>query len=253
MGELCHQVHADPVVVDALRMVFATPRACCVLHGDADLFTEGPGDGRALHIHSVLWNDGIVPVHRLSPTLALRRILQEHGRSTDSNNTAAVIYSPNNSSICRLHLVDRCRFGEDCRLLHVCKHIVSFDHQGRQMQPSYITATPGSPDATPPYRHHNSMGPPSPLVSLLPPPAEELPVPPPLPVFNLSLDACPTPSTPESPGEATPGSFDYRCGSSRMRRGSIGGSESSSWTHEPYRVWDSLSLALKQAAVIEVA
>ena len=124
-GFYCHQVHADPAVVDHLRQQVQSLPLCCVTHGDED-HTEGSSDSRAILIPSLKWNDGLVPIARFSFTRGLQNVLQQN-LTTVFRNEIAIVASGSDSNICRLHVLDRCRFAEDCKFLHVCKEIAFAD------------------------------------------------------------------------------------------------------------------------------
>lgn len=228
-GFNCHQVHADPLVVERLRMQVQSLPVCCTTHGDGD-HTDGPHDPRLLLVSNLLWNDGLIPIHRLSNTVGLQRIVQMN-QVVLIGDRPAIAATGSFANICRLHVVDRCRFAEDCKFLHVCKQVAAQD-------PLFQSAHSGSPSHQRPAFTSYSRGgpmPPSPL--FVPSAVHEMPQ-----VLNLSITepGCATPPTPVSPGEASPGASS--------RRYSSNGAE---WTHEPYRMWESLSHTLQKLAPVE--
>lgn len=236
-GFNCHQVHADPLVVERLRMQVQSLPVCCTTHGDGD-HTDGPHDPRLILVSNLLWNDGLIPIHRLSNTVGLQRIVQMN-QVVLVGDRPAIAATGSFANICRLHVVDRCRFAEDCKFLHVCKHVAAQDplfqsaHSGR---PQHQRQAFTSPNAS--YSRGAPM-PPSPL--FVPSLVHEMPQ-----VLNLSITepGCATPPTPLSAGEASPGAMER----SSSRRYSSNGAE---WTHEPYRMWESLSHTLQTLAPVE--
>jgi hypothetical protein len=117
---LCHQVHADPFVVHQLRMQVERLPMCCVDHGDDD-FTFGLSEYRVVKLPGRIGQT--VPMRSLSITNGLRSLLQ----AADAAEAPLIDLSHSGISLCRLHLIDRCRFAEDCKFLHVCKQLVSVD------------------------------------------------------------------------------------------------------------------------------
>jgi hypothetical protein len=125
-GFNCHQVHADPSVVEHLRQQVQSLPTCCVQHGDAD-FTDGTNDERIVLVPSLSWNDGLIPIRLFSPTAGLGAILQLDQTTIFRNRSAIVAYGSDASTICRLHVLERCRYAEDCKYLHICKQVLLGD------------------------------------------------------------------------------------------------------------------------------
>jgi hypothetical protein len=110
-GAQCHQVHADPALVMALRAQAKQLPTCCLNHGDvnADRVMLDWRD------RSLSFEGKLVPVSSMAFSLALDRLLSE----VDTPVVKAHVHQ-----ICRLHGSDRCRFSEDCRFLHICRQIM---------------------------------------------------------------------------------------------------------------------------------
>ncbi|CUE84135.1 Hypothetical protein, putative [Bodo saltans] len=134
-GQMCHQVHADPYAVHELRLQVDRLPLCCVEHGDQDFTSSNNNasslitnpDRMCIRVPKLSWNNGLIPIRNLSFTQGLLTILQNH-QSANANNAVAasdVIDLTSNShvNLCRLHIIDRCRFAEDCKFLHVCKNV----------------------------------------------------------------------------------------------------------------------------------
>lgn len=275
-GQLCHQVHADPYVVHELRMMVERLPLCCVEHGDQD-FTVGGGDGGgsvahlipnadrlSLRVPHLTWNNGLIAIRNLSFTQGLRQILlQHHHHATKHSDHTALpdivdlTLSATHVNLCRLHIIDRCRFAEDCKFLHVCKSVAQ--------QPEYLQML-ASPQQQAPLQDecssHQRAYPQltksevasSSLYPLPPPPVAATAA-----AADASSHAAPTaqlqlldllPSTPSSPSSAEDDS-----GSASITEPSLTGSfatsasispmitkkyRGSSWSYDPYSALGSL-------------
>lgn len=118
-GDNCYQVHVDPATVDRLRIDVENMPCCCLLHGDCNCHLVDPAcyEGRSLLIAGQ-YN---VPLSRVAYTAGLQRVLQEEAMSVPVNP----------SVLCRLHgQRGGCRFGADCKFVHVCCSILRSDLAG---------------------------------------------------------------------------------------------------------------------------
>lgn len=206
-GEMCHQVHADPAIIDILRQQVERLPICCVVHGDTD-HTKGADDAREVVVEGLSWNGGAIPLNRLSYTAGLAKVMEMHERNSPN---AKVMVASHNISICRLHVMDRCRFAEDCKFLHVCKEVVYSD-QAFMQSLQYGSYTPPMTYHTPMFQHE---APPTFQQTMLPPSQST----------NSLAESTNTP--PESPNALT---------KSPSRNSSMDGS---TWKHEPY-MWMAL-------------
>jgi len=108
-GSKCHQVHADPEFVTSLREKALSAKNCCAAHGDvhstgfssvATTVTIYAGDDE--HCYSLM---------SFARTAFLDGIL----RSAATKGARAPL-----SKVCRLHSQSRCKFGKDCKNIHLC-------------------------------------------------------------------------------------------------------------------------------------
>ncbi|GET88543.1 hypothetical protein, conserved [Leishmania tarentolae] len=111
--ENCYQVHVDAAIVEQLRADAKNMPCCCFQHGDCNghLMDRTAYEGRSLGIAGQF----SVPLTRVAYTAGLQRVLQDQ--------PACASVKP--SVLCRLHgQPGGCRFGADCRFVHVCCQIL---------------------------------------------------------------------------------------------------------------------------------
>jgi len=106
----CHQIHADPTYVNHLRRRAAEGSTCCAAHGDPS---------SALYVNmkrmvTIVDSNGAPAVYPLS-CFGLTQLLEQLLRS----NQGMCRVSAN--KICRLHTQSRCKFGRDCKNIHLCR------------------------------------------------------------------------------------------------------------------------------------
>lgn len=109
----CYQLHADPTVIQALRLEAENQTCCCIRHGDCNehLWDFTPTDTRSVSIAGQF----AIPLTHTAFTTGLQRVLRD--------DRASVPVNP--SAVCRLHgQCDGCRFGADCKFVHVCRSIL---------------------------------------------------------------------------------------------------------------------------------
>lgn len=114
-GMHCHQLHADPVVVDMLRAEVSMRTSCCPEHGEEVTQPSVPELNPELK-HVVLDNHRI-PAARVATTNGMRRMVVEASKD-DAKREALTLQR---AQVCRLHLQGRCRYAEDCNFVHLCR------------------------------------------------------------------------------------------------------------------------------------
>lgn len=194
-GIHCHQVHAAWDVVSALRDQVGDLPRCCVFHGDEDIggvLSKCSWLSNAfIHIPESTYEDGYIPLDRTGYTIPVARLLNElppdvcvavenykravmEGRPP-REGPPKIVLEAGDIPICRLHIVDRCRYAEECSFLHLCREVAEHnpklplgrrsrskvpqkkslfsvsDSQGPQFYP-YFAPSPKE-FATPPYSH----------------------------------------------------------------------------------------------------
>jgi len=123
---------------------------CCKLHGDDAMVPE-----RYEHQYQVKFGGGsgnTIPMHRVAMTQGLARYIDEfeQNNGTPSENCAEkTTLTPGVTTICRLHGQDRCRFGHDCKFVHICKELMWAEVSGAGHSRRHTS------NATPPSQHHN--------------------------------------------------------------------------------------------------
>ena len=138
-GARCNQVHADPIFVAALRERAMSSNGCCARHGDVNsesLLHFAPGTpGAAV----VIVDDGeerTYPLGSFSRTGALDNAL----RRVSVGQSARVMAS----RVCRLHRQGRCKFGRDCKNVHLCRDAAPLQAHlnAAATKPFTVTASP---------------------------------------------------------------------------------------------------------------
>ncbi|CCW66278.1 unnamed protein product [Phytomonas sp. Hart1] len=185
-GDLCHQVHADPNVVEILRQEALHAPSCCHLHGAKCNFESFPlgltftlvdslkdcpksqnsstSKGGSAQSGRTNKAETDPKEEAKSPSRSVRqKSLQQLPTGTVisihslcptnylwalySQKVSSHIYLPKNK-ICREHQVGLCHFGEECNFLHLCREI-PIDLP----TPSNGTSTLHSPSFTPMMLH----------------------------------------------------------------------------------------------------
>ncbi|CCW65566.1 unnamed protein product [Phytomonas sp. EM1] len=113
-----------------------------------------------------------IPISRCSYTLALRRLLTDRdlqnaplfwtGKNGDKMN---LVLDASNVILCRMHIIDRCLYAEECKFLHLCKEIALLNpdlihSMGLQMEQRQLTRSPRHACSML-YQYHPSMASPS--------------------------------------------------------------------------------------------
>lgn len=107
-GSKCHQVHADPSYVGALREKALSAKNCCSCHGD--VHSTGFSATATVTIFSGT-EEMLFPLASFARTSFLDAVLRNKS-----------LYGPRApaAKICRLHAQSRCKFGKDCKNIHLC-------------------------------------------------------------------------------------------------------------------------------------
>lgn len=111
-GARCNQVHAAPEYVDHLRAVAASTKSCCARHGDVhstSFIAES-----TVNLVNENGSETTYALVDFARTAALDNILR---RSKQHGSVARV----QSSRICRLSQRSSCKFGKDCKNIHLCR------------------------------------------------------------------------------------------------------------------------------------
>jgi hypothetical protein len=138
VGGKCHQIHADCDFVRKLREAAISCSTCCGLHGDAHSKEHAAAE-RTIVIVSQTNTHVPVPLKRFAATQGLSAIL--HSRHGGASATVQM------QRLCRLHQQNRCKYGRDCRHMHVCREVYN-----AQLSSSPSTSPVPTAVATPPLR-----------------------------------------------------------------------------------------------------
>ena len=152
-GPMCHQLHADPAVVEMLRSEASLRTSCCPEHGEE--VTQRSLSQLAPEIDGMSVDGHFVPSCRVATTTGVRRVLNERLPSPQDDKT--VVQIPR-SQVCRLHVLGRCRYAEDCNFVHLCRsltdgeavHLSNLLHStanstpAKSGRPAFMRATPSS-------------------------------------------------------------------------------------------------------------
>lgn len=166
-GVRCNQVHANPDFVAQLRFQASTSNGCCAAHGD---------------VHSIQFmkiaESQVIVIDQADETCySLSAFARTVALDNALHRSAGHIPRVYANRICRLHRSGRCKFGKDCKNIHLCRDAkpIAAQESAQVMlsQTRSISRSSGSSRSESPTP-----------VSMLTPPA----TPPPLTVFS-------TPST----------------------------------------------------------
>lgn len=122
--ERCHQVHADRDYVASLRDQQSTVVSCCrQCHDTASLsaaamnfFATNMPTTNCVHITFGEHDEpNVIPASRISYTDGLIQQFRDHG-CREENGVIAVPAR----RVCRLHAKGVCKYGKDCKNVHVC-------------------------------------------------------------------------------------------------------------------------------------
>ena len=108
-GSRCNQVHAAPEYVTQVRARALAARSCCAEHGDVHSQMLGESSRQV-----IVTKDSSTEVFSLTnfgATPALESLLAR------SRNGKVRVQG---SRLCRLHLKGSCKFGRDCKNIHLC-------------------------------------------------------------------------------------------------------------------------------------
>lgn len=123
-GSRCNQVHADSVFIETLRQKASTACNCCAEHGD--VHSEGLAAESTLVIIDGMPSEGQKATYHIKScarTKALEFFLRQASRTQE---TDLIIPS---GKICRLHSLNRCKFGRDCKNIHICHKAIPIPTQ----------------------------------------------------------------------------------------------------------------------------
>lgn len=109
-GGKCHQIHADCEYVAQLRVEAAQNDSCCASHGDAH-----SKEIIAMPARTVLYMTPTrvhipVSIHCFAATQGLESILHSGSELRVAHN-----------KVCRLQQEGRCKYGRDCKNVHMCR------------------------------------------------------------------------------------------------------------------------------------
>jgi hypothetical protein len=135
-GPACHQLHADPTVVEMLRSEASLRTSCCPQHGEE--VTQANLSQLAPELEALCVDGHRVSCHRVATTNGMRRAV--------SDRTAAdtTLLNVGRTQVCRLHVLGRCRYAEDCNFIHLCRALTDGeDPELAHMLTNVATSTPG--------------------------------------------------------------------------------------------------------------
>ena len=116
-AQRCNQVHAEPNYVAALRQQAMSSSTCCAHHGDvqsAGLNEYPAGSPQATVVVVDEQEERTYRVASFGRTSALDNAMRRAAPTGQSPRVMA-------SRICRLHRTGRCKFGRDCKNVHLCR------------------------------------------------------------------------------------------------------------------------------------
>lgn len=110
----CHQVHADSSFVEQLRAKAAAGSNCCATHGDCHStgYLALTDDVPAVALADGERGTKRYPIASFGRTQLMDTLLRNR-KGPEVRTTA--------NKVCRLHLQSRCKFGRDCKNVHLCR------------------------------------------------------------------------------------------------------------------------------------
>jgi hypothetical protein len=152
LQERCHQIHVDTQFMAAVRQQNAHIVSCCRRCKDTASLTTNAvsffatyfqGSCRNLTVNVAPGCDKTVDVELLAFTTGLESWLHDDARE-DANTTVPT------RKVCRLHLGGRCKYGKDCKYIHLCcqlgEKFLSAEHQTKEA--SAVKAAPAAAVST---------------------------------------------------------------------------------------------------------
>jgi hypothetical protein len=109
VGGKCHQIHADVEFVRKLRVIATQSSTCCAKHGDVQSKDLTAND-RTVLVTSPSGTHVPLPARSFAMTQGLTALLASRGNMTITLQR-----------VCRLHQQNRCKYGRDCRHMHMCR------------------------------------------------------------------------------------------------------------------------------------
>eukprot|EP01012_Entosiphon_sulcatum_P049114 TRINITY_DN67708_c0_g1_i1.p1 TRINITY_DN67708_c0_g1~~TRINITY_DN67708_c0_g1_i1.p1 ORF type:complete len:738 (+),score=86.40 TRINITY_DN67708_c0_g1_i1:36-2216(+) len=119
----CRQIHADRPYILSIRLQSAATGTCCTLHGDmasndpafVQLFQPFAEDGLSVWMQITGRQDVLpVPKNRIARTFGLDLVM-----GTNYQPSQQLLF--HQSKVCGLHQKKRCRYGRDCKHIHLCR------------------------------------------------------------------------------------------------------------------------------------
>lgn len=107
-GSRCNQVHVTPAYIEQLRARASSVKSCCARHGDVHSSTFAESTVVAVHFESTTSHFSLAD---FAFTPALETALKR------ARNSVPQVQA---SRICRLHQRGSCKFGRDCKNIHLC-------------------------------------------------------------------------------------------------------------------------------------
>lgn len=109
-GARCRQIHVDVEFVESVRAAACSSNNCCAHHGDAHSqhLTRDP---RSVVVIGDRGCVGEYPMAAFASTKGLEAV---------AVRISGAVIKVGANAICRLHSQGRCKFGRDCRNVHLC-------------------------------------------------------------------------------------------------------------------------------------
>jgi hypothetical protein len=124
-GAKCHQVHADRNFIAELRSQCSQITSCCARCGDtATTFPAGVSlfnKLRAAGVTGLLVGDCHLPLDQAAFTIGFGAHITAIGNLKSQIRNDELMVNP--SRVCRLHLRGGCKYGKDCKNIHLCSKL----------------------------------------------------------------------------------------------------------------------------------
>eukprot|EP00331_Platyophrya_macrostoma_P028462 CAMPEP_0176444582 /NCGR_PEP_ID=MMETSP0127-20121128/23154_1 /TAXON_ID=938130 /ORGANISM="Platyophrya macrostoma, Strain WH" /LENGTH=358 /DNA_ID=CAMNT_0017830129 /DNA_START=5 /DNA_END=1077 /DNA_ORIENTATION=- len=141
-GARCHQIHVAPSFTDEVRQRAMSTRTCCAAHGDVHSSKYVQlGDVTVTVSKPAGLGSSSYSLEQFALTAGLEALLLKGADDMRHvRNGTKVVVRVFASRLCRLHLEKRCKFGRDCKHVHLCPDASSFSGVADVRQPPHHAA-----------------------------------------------------------------------------------------------------------------
>eukprot|EP00331_Platyophrya_macrostoma_P004581 CAMPEP_0176431258 /NCGR_PEP_ID=MMETSP0127-20121128/14717_1 /TAXON_ID=938130 /ORGANISM="Platyophrya macrostoma, Strain WH" /LENGTH=379 /DNA_ID=CAMNT_0017813255 /DNA_START=48 /DNA_END=1187 /DNA_ORIENTATION=+ len=138
-GARCHQIHVAPSFTDEVRQRAMSTRTCCAAHGEVHSSKYMQRGDITVTVSKPTGSASSYALGQFALTAGLEAMLEGGAGTRHLRYKTKVVRVPA-SRLCRLHLEKRCKFGRDCKHVHLCPDASSFSGVADVRQPPHHAA-----------------------------------------------------------------------------------------------------------------